>query len=66
MTIHEFTPAQINAAVIAASRSAADWAQSPAACRAALFHALADALHAQRDALLTIAQTETSLPLPRL
>jgi NADP-dependent aldehyde dehydrogenase len=66
VSIHESTPAQINGAVTAASRTAGDWAQSPAARRASLFHGLADALHAQRDALIAIAHTETSLPLPRL
>lgn len=66
MTIHESTPAQINGAVLAASRTAGGWAQSPAERRATLFHALADALHGQRDALIAIANAETSLPLPRL
>ena len=66
MSIHESTPAQINGAVTAASKTAGDWAQSSAARRAALFQGLADALHAQRDALIAIANAETSLPLPRL
>lgn len=66
MTIHESTPAQINGAVTAASRTAGDWAQSGAERRAALLRGLADGLHAQRETLVRIANEETSLPLPRL
>ncbi|MRV73976.1 aldehyde dehydrogenase family protein [Duganella sp. FT92W] len=66
MTIHESTPAQINGAVTAASRTAGDWAQSGAERRAALLRGLAEALHAQRETLVRIANEETSLPLPRL
>lgn len=66
MHIQDSTPAQINGAVTAASQTADAWAQSPAGRRARLLHGLADALHAQRDALVRIAHEETSLPLPRL
>ncbi|GAB2878086.1 aldehyde dehydrogenase (NADP(+)) [Pseudoduganella ginsengisoli] len=60
------TPAQINGAVTAASRTADAWAQSSAAQRAALLRGLADALQGQRETLVRIASEETSLPLPRL
>lgn len=66
MTLIDFTPARIDGAVTAASRTADAWAQSPAASRAALLRGLADGLDAQRDTLLRIANEETSLPLPRL
>ncbi len=66
MTIHESTPAQVNGAVTAASRIAHTWAQTSGERRAALLRGLADALGAQRDALVRIAHEETSLPLPRL
>ena len=62
----ESTASQIDAAV-AASASAADaFAASPAAERATLLRALADALTAERAALVPLADRETGLGLPRL
>jgi NADP-dependent aldehyde dehydrogenase len=66
VTLHESTPAQVNGAVTAASRTAHAWAQSSAERRAALLRALADGLAEERETLVRIASEETSLPLPRL
>ncbi|RKP57600.1 aldehyde dehydrogenase (NADP(+)) [Pararobbsia silviterrae] len=66
MQIQEFTAAQIHAVVAAAHDVSDDWAQSSVKTRAALLHALGDGLQAERDALVRIADEETSLGAGRL
>lgn len=60
------TDAEVAAAVQAAVTAAPDWAGLPAATRADLLVAAADALDSQSARLAEIADTETALGLPRL
>lgn len=53
-------------AVTRVAAASADWATTPAAERARVIGAIADALDAEGNALISIAQEETSLPQPRL
>jgi NADP-dependent aldehyde dehydrogenase len=62
----ESTVAEINAAALAAARAADDWGDSPAPVRSRLLRGLADALVAQRDTLVPLADRESGLGLPRL
>lgn len=62
----ESTPALIDAAVQAASEAAYDFAATSAAVRSALLRALADALEADREHLVALADRESGLGLPRL
>ncbi|PVX84393.1 aldehyde dehydrogenase (NADP(+)) [Paraburkholderia unamae] len=66
MQIQDHSAAHIHATVTAAAAIADDWAQSSAHTRAALLRALANALDTQRDALVRIADEETSLGGARL
>ena len=60
------TPAQIDAAVAAAAAAADTWAAGDGATRAALLRGLAEALEAERAALVPLADAETSLGPGRL
>lgn len=62
----ESTAAEIDAAVAAAVAAADPFAATSAAQRAALLRSLADAVEAQRDTLVPLADRETALGLPRL
>lgn len=66
MLPQEFSEAAIDAVVRAAAAAAADWARSDAATRAGLLDALAQGLEAQREALVPLADAETSLGAVRL
>ncbi|SEB25055.1 aldehyde dehydrogenase (NADP(+)) [Variovorax sp. YR216] len=56
----------IDAAALAAGQAAGDFAASSAAARARLLRALAEALEAERESLVPLADQETGLGLPRL
>lgn len=56
----------IDAAALAAGQAAGDFAASSAAARARLLRALADALEAERESLVPLAEQETGLGLSRL
>jgi len=60
------TPADIDAAVQAAHAAAAAWGASDGATRAGLLRALAEALEAEREALVACADRETALGQVRL
>jgi NADP-dependent aldehyde dehydrogenase len=62
----ESTPADIAAAAQAAADAAAPFAATSAAERASLLRGLADALEANREQLVVLADRETGLGLPRL
>ncbi|MEJ8857562.1 aldehyde dehydrogenase (NADP(+)) [Variovorax robiniae] len=62
----ESTAFEIDAAVQAAADASDVFAASTASARAALLRALADALEADREALVAIADRESALGLPRL
>jgi NADP-dependent aldehyde dehydrogenase len=66
MQIQEHTAPQIHAAATAAAQAADDWAQSSAQTRATLLRGLADILEANREALVRLADEETSLGPARL
>lgn len=66
MTVQESTPAQIDAAAERADAAFSSWSSSDAAARAGLLRALAGQLEAERDALVAIADRETSLGPARL
>jgi len=66
MTPTDTPPDTIDACVAAAAAVADDYATTPAAPRAGLLDALADALDAQREALVALADAETRLGTPRL
>lgn len=66
MQIQEHTAAQVHAAATAAAQTADDWAQSSAQTRATLLRGLASALAANREALVRLADEETSLGPARL
>jgi len=57
-TVHEASPADIKHAVRAAAAFAAPWSAVPAAQRAALLRACADAFEAQRSELLSLCLRE--------
>lgn len=57
---------EIETAIEQAHAAFADWQSSDGATRARLLDALAQALEAERDALVALADTETALGLPRL
>ena len=60
------TPQQIDAAVAEAVAAAPAWAASNASTRARLLRGLADALQAQRESLVPLADKETALGAGRL
>jgi NADP-dependent aldehyde dehydrogenase len=60
------TPNEIDQSVAAAAAASDFWATSDAATRARLLRALADALDAERDALVALADRETHLGTVRL
>ena len=62
----ESTPEQIDAAVAEAVAAAPAWAATQASTRARLLRGLADALQAQRAALVPLADQETALGAGRL
>lgn len=62
----ESTPAEIDAAVHAAGWVADAFAATSSAVRCALLNALADALEAQAEVLVPLADRESGLGLPRL
>jgi NADP-dependent aldehyde dehydrogenase len=62
----ETTPEQVDAACRAALAAAPALASMGRAGRAALLHALADALESRRDDIVRVADRETALGLPRL
>jgi NADP-dependent aldehyde dehydrogenase len=62
----ESTPEDIDQAVRACAEAADGFAAAPAAGRAALLRALADALEAEREPLVALADLESALGLPRL
>ncbi|WOI46352.1 aldehyde dehydrogenase (NADP(+)) [Acidovorax sp. BLS4] len=62
----ESTPAEIDAAVAAAASAADAFAATSAADRTALLRALAEALEAQREALVPVADRESGLGPVRL
>ncbi|MDM0107710.1 aldehyde dehydrogenase (NADP(+)) [Variovorax sp. J22R24] len=62
----ESTGTEIDEAVRAAANAADDFASTAAARRGALLRALADALEADREALVALADRESGLGLPRL
>jgi acyl-CoA reductase-like NAD-dependent aldehyde dehydrogenase len=64
LTAH--TPEQIDAIVTAAADAFADWAASSGAQRAALLRGLADAIEADREGLVALADQETGLGAGRL
>jgi NADP-dependent aldehyde dehydrogenase len=66
MQIQDTPAAQVHAAATAAAEVADDWAQSPAHVRAALLRGLGDALVANRETLVRLADEETSLGSARL
>lgn len=66
MTPIDSTPAQILAACDTAAQAGPAWAALPINRRAAHLNALADALQAARDALVPLADEETSLGAARL
>jgi len=66
MQIQDSSPDEIDSAVLAASQASSAWAQSSAEDRARLLQALADDLQGHRDALVDIADDETSLGPGRL
>jgi NADP-dependent aldehyde dehydrogenase len=66
MTLRDQTPAEIDAAVVAAHAASNAWAASDAAARAALLRGLADALEGAREMLVPLADRETSLGPARL
>lgn len=66
MQIQDHTAEQIDATVTAAARVSDDWAQSSGKTRAALLRGLADALTEDRQALVRVADEETSLGPARL
>lgn len=57
---------EIETATEQAHAAFADWQSSDGATRARLLEALAQALEAERDALVALADTETGLGVPRL
>ena len=65
-TISSSSAADIDRAVQAAHAAFADWQASEGGSRAALLDALAQALEADREALVALADRETGLGLPRL
>ena len=66
MSLQESAPAQIDAAAEQAYAAFSSWSSSNAATRAGLLRALAGQLEAERDALVGIADRETSLGTARL
>lgn len=60
------TPSEIDAAVQAAASAFVSWSASDGATRAALLRAMADALQADREALVALADDETALGPVRL
>jgi acyl-CoA reductase-like NAD-dependent aldehyde dehydrogenase len=64
--MQDHSPAQIDAAVAAATAAADHFAASTGTQRAALLRGLADALQAARDTLVPLADAETALGAPRL
>ncbi len=60
------TPEQVDAAAVAAHAAFASWSASTGNTRAALLRALATALEADRDDLVTVADEETALGPVRL
>jgi NADP-dependent aldehyde dehydrogenase len=66
MQIHEYTAAQIQAIVTAATNTADDWAQSSAQTRAELLRGLGAVLVANREELVRLADEESSLGAARL
>lgn len=66
MTTNNTTPAELNTLVAASSAAFVQYARSTAATRAALLRGLADALEAQRETLVPLADTETHLGSGRL
>ena len=64
--MHDHTPEQIDLAVAAAAAATDAWATSSAADRAGLLRGLADALEAERQTLVPLADAETSLGAARL
>ena len=60
------SPEQLDAAVHAASLAFVSWSASTGAKRGTLLRGLAAALEADREALVTLADEETALGLPRL
>lgn len=62
----ESSPTDIDTAVQAAAAASGDFAASAAAERSALLRALANALEAERESLVALADRETGLGLPRL
>ena len=62
----ESTPEQIDAAVAEAVAAAPAWAATNASTRARLLRGLADALQAQRETLVPLADKETALGAVRL
>ena len=65
-TLSSSSAANIDRAVQAAHAAFADWQASEGSSRAALLDALAQALEADREALVALADRETGLGLPRL
>lgn len=64
--MQDHTPEQIDTAVTAAASAADNWARSSAETRAALLRGLADALQAERETLVPLADAETALGTARL
>ena len=66
MTTNNTTLSELNTLVAASSAAFVQYARSTAATRAALLRGLADALEAQRETLVPLADTETHLGSGRL
>jgi acyl-CoA reductase-like NAD-dependent aldehyde dehydrogenase len=65
-TLQASTAQEIDAACLAAAAAFPLWQASGGAQRAALLRALAQGLEAERDSLVSLADQETALGLPRL
>jgi len=60
------TSTELEAAIQKANHAYSDWQSSDGASRAKLLNGLADAIEADREKLVELADTETGLGLPRL